>query len=144
MLGKMIAIAAKAHEGQFDKGGKPYILHPLAVMNILNSDDEELNCIAVGHDLLEDTDVTTGTLFRAGMSDRVVFGIVDLTKWKGQTYESYQGSVFSNRDAMLVKRADLIHNSDLKRLKGVTPKDMERVDRYFKFYNEINKRLANV
>ena len=32
MLNKAIEIAAKAHSGQVDKGGNPYILHPLRVM----------------------------------------------------------------------------------------------------------------
>lgn len=39
MLGKMLVLATTGHAGQFDKGGKPYILHPLAVMNILNTYD---------------------------------------------------------------------------------------------------------
>lgn len=58
MLSKMLVIATNAHAGQFDKGGKPYILHCLAVMNLLDSSDEELLCIAVGHDVIEDTAIT--------------------------------------------------------------------------------------
>jgi hypothetical protein len=50
--------------------------------------------------------------------------------------------VFANRDAMLVKRADLRHNSDIRRLKGVTEKDIARVAKYHLFYTEIEARLA--
>jgi len=33
MLSKMITLATTAHHGQYDKGGRPYILHPLTVMH---------------------------------------------------------------------------------------------------------------
>jgi hypothetical protein len=42
---------------------------------------------------------------------------------------------------MLVKSADLRHNTDIRRLKGVTEKDIERVAKYHKFYLEIQARL---
>ena len=58
MLGAMLLLATNAHAGQFDKGGNPYILHPLRVMSFLKTDDEELQCIALGHDVIEDTSVT--------------------------------------------------------------------------------------
>ena len=55
MLATMLVIVTNAHDGQFDKGGAPYILHPLKVMHYLKSDDEELMCMALGHDVIEDT-----------------------------------------------------------------------------------------
>lgn len=61
--------------------------------------------------------------------------------WPGQTYEEYKEAVFSNKDAMLVKMADLRHNSDIRRLKGVTQKDIERMAKYNQFYLEIKARL---
>lgn len=54
MLGRAIKIASEAFEGVKDRGGKPYILHCLRVMWDLKSEDEELNCIAVLHDFIED------------------------------------------------------------------------------------------
>jgi (p)ppGpp synthase/HD superfamily hydrolase len=141
MLATMLVIATNAHSGQFDKGGVPYILHPLKVMHYLKTDDEELMCIALGHDVIEDTKVTYKDLRDAGISERVIAGIKCLTKLPGQTYEEYKEGVFSSEDAMRVKMADLRHNSDIRRLKGVTDKDIARVTKYHMFYLEIRSRL---
>ncbi len=142
MLGKMLVLATTAHAGQYDKAGKPYILHPLAVMNILASEDEELQCIALGHDIIEDTKTTYRELRAAGMSERVIEGIRAMTKVPGQTYEEYQEAVLANRDAMFVKKADLTHNTDIRRLKGVTEKDIARMAKYHAFYLLIEATLA--
>ena len=64
-----------------------------------------------------------------------------MTKQPGQTLGEYKEAVFSNRDAMLVKMADLRHNSDIRRLKGVTDKDLERMAKYQRFYLEIQAKL---
>ncbi len=141
MLGKMLVLATTGHAGQFDKGGKPYILHPLAVMNILNTDDEELQCIALGHDLIEDTNATYQDLREAGMTERVIDGIRRMTKQPGQTLDEYKAVIFESVDAMMVKQADLTHNSDIRRLKGVSEKDIQRMAKYHRFYLEIRQRL---
>jgi (p)ppGpp synthase/HD superfamily hydrolase len=142
MLGKMLVIATNAHAGQFDRGGRPYILHPLKVMHYLKTDDEELQCIALGHDVIEDTDVTYKDLIDAGMSARVLSGISALTKMPGETYDEYKERVLSNEDAMRVKLCDLRHNTDIRRLKGVTEKDLERIAKYQRFYLEIQAKLV--
>jgi guanosine-3',5'-bis(diphosphate) 3'-pyrophosphohydrolase len=144
MLGKMIKLMVDAHDGQFDRGGQPYCCHPLKVMHYLKTTDEELMCIALGHDVVEDTDVTYQNLRAAGMTDRVINGIRALTKQPGQTYEEYKQGVFASRDAMLVKCADLRHNTDIRRLKGVTEKDIARMAKYHTFYLEIQSRLNGV
>jgi (p)ppGpp synthase/HD superfamily hydrolase len=141
MLAKMLVIATNAHAGQYDKGGLPYILHPLKVMHYLKSDDEELQCIALGHDVIEDTDITYKYLRDEGMSERVIAGIRGMTKVPGQTYEEYKECVFANIDSMKAKKADLRHNSDIRRLKGVTDKDVARIAKYMKFYSEIEAKL---
>ena len=143
MLGTMLVIATNAHAGQFDRGGAPYILHPLKVMHYLKSDDEELMCMALGHDVIEDTSVTYRDLRDAGISERVVAGIRALTKQPGQTYEEYKTGVFASEDAMRVKLADLRHNTDIRRLKGVTEKDIARMAKYHMFYMEIKSRLVD-
>ncbi len=141
MLGDAIVIATNAHAGQFDKGGNPYILHVLAVMHKLRTDDLELKAIAVLHDTIEDTDVTYEDLRKAGMSDRIIAGVRSLTKQRGQTYEEYKAGVFANVDAMQVKQRDLMHNSDIRRLKGVGEKDVARIAKYMQFYSEICAKL---
>lgn len=141
MLARMIVLVTNAHAGQFDKGGNPYILHPLKVMHYTKSQDEEIQCIALGHDVIEDTATTYADLRAAGISERVIEGIRALTKQPGQTYEEYKEAVFANPDAMIVKSADLRHNSDIRRLKGVSDKDVERIAKYMKFYKEIQERI---
>ena len=142
MLGAMLVIATNAHAGQFDKGGAPYILHPLKVMHYLKTTDEELQCIALGHDIIEDTKTTYADLRDMGISERVITGIRALTKQPGQTVQEYKDQVFACVDAMLVKKSDLRHNTDLRRLKGVTEKDTQRMVKYHTFYLEIEAKLA--
>jgi (p)ppGpp synthase/HD superfamily hydrolase len=143
MLSRMLALAVAKHNNQFDRGGVPYILHPLKVMHYINSTDEELQCIALGHDLVEDTDTTWQDLANAGMSERVIKGIEVLTKRLGETYDDYRMRILESRDAMIVKMADLRHNSDIRRLKGVTEKDVRRIEKYHRFYLEIQEKLKN-
>ncbi len=143
MLSKMLVLMTNAHAGQFDKGGRPYALHPLAVMYLLNTDDEELQCIALGHDIIEDTSVTYEELRNAGISQRVQDGIRALTKIPGETHDEYKARVFANTDAMKVKMCDLQHNSDIRRLKGVTEKDILRMTKYHIFYLEIQRKLTS-
>lgn len=137
MLDAALLFAITAHRGQFDKGDRPYILHPLTVMYKLKSDDEELECIALLHDCIEDTEATYESLRMIGMTERVIAGIDALTKRRGETYEEYKERVKSNYDAVRVKKSDLRHNSDIRRLKGVTDKDLARVQRYHKFWKEL-------
>lgn len=144
MLNKMLVLVTNAHANQYDRGGKPYVLHVLAVMNILNSSDEELQCIALGHDVIEDTKTTYQDLKDLGFTERVIDGIRRLTKQPGQTLDEYKALIFQSEDAMLVKAADLTHNSDIRRLKGISEKDIERMAKYHQFYIEIQRHLAEV
>lgn len=140
MLGNMLVLVTNAHAGQFDRGGAPYILHPLKVMHYLKSDDEELMVMALGHDVIEDTDVTYADLRAAGISERAIRGIAALTKLPGQTLAEYKVGVFANPDARRVKMADLRHNTDIRRLKGVTEKDIARMAKYHEFFMELQAK----
>lgn len=126
MISAAIVFSTNKHAGQFDKGGQPYILHPLTVMSFLGTDaEEEVRCIAVLHDVIEDTGATYAELREIGMTDRVIDGVRALTKVPGETYDEYKARVFANRDAMRVKKEDLRHNSDIRRIKerkGLDPK----------------------
>jgi (p)ppGpp synthase/HD superfamily hydrolase len=150
MLNDILMFAVQVHYGQFDKGGRPYILHPLKVMHYLKTDDEELQCIAIGHDLVEDRkingspvphEVTYNDLRNLGISERVIAGIRCVTKIAGETPEQYKAKVLSNRDSMLVKKEDLRHNTDIRRLKGTSEKDIKRTIKYHELYMDIEAEL---
>lgn len=144
MLSKMLVLATTKHDGQYDRGGNPYILHPLKVLHYLRSNDEELNCIALGHDLIEDTDVIHTFLLEMGFSKRVADAIEALSKRPHEHYDDYKFRVMSNIDAMKVKMMDLRTNSDIRRLNGVVrEKDVLRTVKYMNFYNEIEAKLRS-
>lgn len=111
-------------------------------MRLLNTTDEELRCIAILHDVIEDSKTTFQDLEDAGMTKRIIEGVKLLTKHQGQTYKEYQAGVFSSIDAMEVKKADLTHNTDVRRLKGISEKDIERMVKYHIFMWEIQLKLS--
>lgn len=135
ILGSAITVAAVAHFDQSDKADKAYILHPLRMMMRLRTDDEELMCIAVLHDVLEDNEECTEKDLRdAGMTERVIAGVKALTRNDGESYENFIKRCARNPDAVLVKIEDLRDNSDITRLKGMRPKDHDRMAKYSKAY----------
>ena len=144
MLADAITFATLHHRGVFDKGGMPYILHPMKVMHYLKTEDEELMCMAVLHDVIEDCfkddhELGYKALLDLGMSVRVIAGVRALTKIKGQAPEVYLAGIIANKDAIMVKLCDLRHNMDARRLKGVEAKDAERMDKYCKMYHTLSQ-----
>lgn len=133
-LNKMLVLVANKFDGKYDRGGVPYVMHLLKVMHYTKTDDEERNVIALGHDLVEDTDVTYHDLREMGFSERVIDGIRAMTKVPGETNDEYMARIMANVDAIHVKLADLRHNSDIRRLKGVTAKDIARLEKYHRMY----------
>ena len=146
-LNEAIFIASKAHLDQYDKGGKPYILHPLHLMNQLLF-DAELATIAVLHDVIEDSEVSFEYLEEKRFNSRILSALILLTHDKKHSYEEYIRLISTNYDAIRVKRKDLEHNSDITRLKGVTKKDLDRIEKYHNAFIRLGiaKRefLANV
>ena len=131
-----IYIATLSHRKQFDKGGKPYILHPLHLMNQLMF-DTELAIIAVLHDVVEDSNTTISNLKANGFSQRVISAVDLLTHKKNQSYDEYIGGICTNYDAVRVKRRDIEHNSDMTRLKGVGRKDLDRMEKYHRAFLKL-------
>lgn len=127
-LERAIAIAAAAHAGQVDKGGSPYILHPLKVMLRVNGLEERM--AAVLHDVVEDTPVTLAELREQGFSEAVLGAVESLTKREGEDYQAFVQRAGRDPIARVVKLADLLENSDLSRLPGLTEKDIERLEKY--------------
>ncbi|AIA64641.1 putative metal dependent phosphohydrolase [Cronobacter phage CR8] len=141
-LAMMIKLAATHHMKQFDKGGRPYVLHVLKVMHYLkDKDDDLLNCMAVGHDLLEDTPVQAIDLERLGISTRVIQGITVLTKVPNQSHTEYLRGILLSYDACRVKLADLRHNTDIRRLKGLREKDLQRMAKYHTMHTQIKDMI---
>jgi GTP diphosphokinase / guanosine-3',5'-bis(diphosphate) 3'-diphosphatase len=140
-LNIMLGLIANKFSGALDKGGEPYVLHCLRVMHFLETGDQELLCIALGHDLIEDTDVTAESLRKLGFSERVIRGIIALTKIRGQSADAYLAGVKANPDAIRVKLADLRDNMNLKRLKSVTEKDLARLAKYQAMHADLKSLL---
>lgn len=138
LLSKSIALVASEFIGKLDRGGQPYVLHCLHVMNRMPQGDHELMMIAVMHDLIEDRDVALDDLVVMGYSPRVVTALDMLTHRDGESYDKYINRVACNPDAVLVKLADLRHNSDIMRMKGLRQKDFERLEKYHRAYEYLN------
>ena len=115
-----IEFIRQAHQGQFDKAGAPYYLHPVAVMRRLaESEDDTIKIAALLHDVLEDTPYTKSDLLNLGYS-RASVEIVELLT-SSKTQPDYANKIRSiiasgNRGAILVKYVDMSENSDPKRL----------------------------
>src|SRR5262245_45562627 len=82
-----IRIAVTAHAGQKDKGGAPYITHPLRLMAAVESDDAKI--VAVLHDVVEDTSVTLDDLRREGFSDKLLAAVACVTHQREMPYVDY-------------------------------------------------------
>lgn len=117
---KAMDIAYKAHHGQTDKCGAPYILHPVHLAEQM--EDEYSCCAALLHDTVEDTSVTLEDLTEIFPAE-VVNAVRLLTHDKGTDYDDYVREIRNDPVAKAVKTADLMHNSDPARLAlaDVTP-----------------------
>lgn len=127
-LEKAIEISAKAHSGQTDKSGSPYILHPLKVMMRVDGIEEKI--AAVLHDIVEDTDITLSVLNEEGFSDAIVNAVDALTKRVGETRMDAAKRAAENPIALIVKLADNAENMDLSRIEKPTSRDYERQEEY--------------
>lgn len=128
MLNKAIEIANRAHMGQVDKAGAPYILHPLRVM--MTRDNEIERICAVLHDVIEDSDVTFDDLRGEGFSEEIIEVLNCITKRAGESYEDFIDRILGNETACRVKLADLCDNMNISRIKKPTEKDKERIKKY--------------
>lgn len=136
-LERAISIAAQAHQGQKDKAGASYILHPLRMMFRMNSKIERI--VGVLHDVVEDTDWTLEDLRKEGFSEEVLNALDCLTHREGEPYEEFIKRLASNPIARRVKIADLEDNMDMKRLGNLTEKDLERLKKYHQTWLELSK-----
>lgn len=139
MLEKAILLATNAHQGQRDKAGQPYILHPLRVMFSTKSETERI--CAVLHDVIEDTDLTLDDLRNEGFSEEVLSVLDALTKRENESYDDFISRILPNKLACRVKLADIADNMDLSRIENPTEKDYQRVEKYRKAVDRIRDAL---
>lgn len=130
MLERAIQIAVNAHLGQTDRGGEPYILHPMRVM--VEQKTLETKICAILHDVVEDTEITLEDLRREGFSEPVLEAIRVITKIDGEDYHGYIERVARNPIARRVKLIDLSDNMDLSRLSRTDLSDIKRLEKYEK------------
>ncbi len=139
LLEKAILIATKAHAGQIDKGGQVYILHPLAVMSRVTSVDAKI--VAVLHDVIEDTMITSEVLETEGFPIHIREAILAVTRRANETYDAFIERIAQNCLAVEVKLADLEENMNLDRIPQASAKDKERITKYQKAYNRLKSQI---
>ena len=142
-LEKAIKIAVEAHTGQVDKGGNPYILHPLRVMLSLNSEQERI--VGVLHDVVEDCEGWTWQrLKEQGCSDEIIEALHSVSKTpeeeaeyralpedkKLDHYLVFIQRAKANKIGRQVKAADIRDNLDITRIDNMAERDLNRLNRY--------------
>lgn len=136
---KAMRVAYDVHHGQLDKGGAPYINHPLHVAESMRTEDETI--AALLHDVVEDGDITLNDLRHEGFSSESIEAVRLLTKCDGTDYETYIQNIKANPIARRVKIADLQHNMDLSRIgmteETMTPAVRVRREKYLHSYDVL-------
>ncbi len=112
-IGKAFELAFRAHRGQSDKLGEPYITHLVRVASAV--DDPQAQIVALLHDVIEDCDVTRDNI-ALDFGPDVADAVDAMTKRDGEVYEDYLCRLRQNPVALTVKRADLADNSAPARL----------------------------
>ena len=127
---KAMQIAFDAHVNQKDKSGLPYIFHPYQVAQQMT--DEISTCVALLHDVVEDTDISIDDLAAQGMPQAVIDALLLLSHDSDTPYMDYIGGIKAsgNKTAIAVKLADLRHNSDVSRLDFVDERMAARLEKY--------------
>ena len=129
------SIAAEAHRGQVDKAGKDYFEHPMRVDARLT--DPKAKVVALLHDTIEDTDVTSEYLYEQGFSKEIVDAVLSVTRKEGETYMDFIHRASENPLGKIVKIADLEDNMDITRLPELKDSDFSLLKRYHKAYKYL-------
>ena len=142
-LENAIKITVEAHTAQVDKGGNPYILHPLRVMLSLNTEDQRI--VSVLHDVVEDCAGWSWERLEAeGFSEEIIQALKSVSKTpeeeaeyrslpeaqKLDHYLQFIERAKANKIGRQVKAADIQDNLDISRIDDITQKDIHRLNRY--------------
>ena len=119
-----MTIAYNAHHGQVDQSGQPYVFHPYHLAEQM--EDELSVCVALLHDVVEDTDVTFDELAESFPAE-IIDALRLLTHSDEENYFDYVRRIKTNPIAKAVKLADIAHNADQTRLDGVEDVSEEKM-----------------
>ena len=148
---KCYDFAVSAHLGQVDKAGKDYFQHPCTVADIFDKKfkhlltNEELFigiCVALLHDVLEDSEFTQKDMLEFGIPFEIVSRCEIITRGKDESYMNFVRRCGDEKIVRYVKMADLLHNMDLTRLEKVTDKDLQRIKKYHKAYKYLENEYV--
>ena len=143
------ALARQLHKGQVDKAGVDYFSGHLTIVAKMGQTWQE-QVVGYLHDASEDTSNTVdevlnlleeklGTPLSAAEREELTVALRLLNHHFAPDRETYIHRIKDNPLATAVKLHDLTHNMDLSRLPNPTEKDYERVARYKKEYDYLNK-----
>lgn len=122
-------IATIAHLCQQDKGGNPYIQHPIAVSRMMDTEKEKI--VAILHDVLEkDKDLTLEYLRSRDFEDDIILAIDAITKRENESDNDFMRRIKSNKLATKVKIKDLWHDMDLSRIPKPTKEDLKKIQKH--------------
>jgi len=139
-LSTMLKIVLDAHDTDANAIlSREHMLHPIRTMTSLKTNDEELNCIAAGHDLLNVTDVTLNDLVIVGFTDRILKGIILLKET--DTIEQSLDNICQSEDTMKVAMSCLLDRGALFNISSAKSKN---TNLYYKSYMRINDYLKDV
>ncbi len=134
---KALRTAAEAHEGQKDRFGQPFVLHPIRVMLRMNPSSEEELTAALLHDVVEKSSWSLDDLEKAGFSKVILDAVELLTKRHEEPYLEYIRRLRGNALAAAVKRADLEDHLETLKERGLLEGDTERKARYAKAFRVL-------
>ena len=150
LIVKAFKIAYRAHDGQLRASGEPYIIHPLAVADLLKEIGAGSSVIAAGllHDVVEDTGVELSEIEKFfGLEVKVlVEGVTKLggihfnnrTEAQAENLRKMFLAMASDIRVVLVKLADRLHN-----MRTIDWLNDERKQRIARETREIYAPLAN-
>lgn len=148
----MYALVATEFKDKSDKQGRPYFEHCFYVMRHCKLEDEDSLCIALGHDLFEDTDISIEYI-KKEFNLIIAHGIYILTHLSTDSYDEYINKILNNefgldeedcKKIIKIKMTDLEHNTHVSRLKGLTEKDFKRLEKYHKAYTLLKNKYYEI
>jgi len=153
-LTKAYDFAVKAHEKQKRDEGSPYIIHPIAVANILTELKLDSATIATGllHDTIEDTHATYKTIeeeFGKEVAD-LVEGVTKISEFENQAISNSRAENFrklilaTSKDirVLLVKLADRLHNMRTMHFVTDKEKQIRKARETMEIYSPLADRMG--